>query len=1045
MMMHLFSFSQVTPIEVNNWDNPEIISINKEAPHCTMLPYADEVSAVKNRPADSPWYLSLNGTWKFNWVRKPADSPQGFFTPNYDVSGWDDIPVPSNWELQGYGVPIYVNIPYEWTSDPQPPQIPHDYNPVGSYRTLFSIPDNWDERQVILHFGAVKSAMFVWINGREVGYSQGSKLPAEFNLTTYIKPGENVLAIEVYRWSDGSWLECQDFWRISGIERDVFLYALPEVHIRDYFVHAGLTNDYQDGVFSIDIEIIKFLEKHKNSSKLIVKLLDDVKQAPVVAFEEEFNLKNTDLANLHYESIIPGIKKWSAETPDLYTLLLTLEGKKGNILESLSCSVGFRTSEIKEGQLLVNGVPILIKGVNRHEHDPLTGHVISYESMLKDIQLMKQHNINTVRTSHYPNDPIWYDLCDKYGLYVIDEANIESHGMGYSSERTLGNNPLFKKAHLDRVQRMVERDKNHPSIILWSMGNEAGDGINFDTCYRWIHSRDAFRPVHYERAEYGLNTDIFCPMYAGTWYLERYASHRQQRPLIMCEYAHAMGNSTGNLQDYWDVIEAYDQLQGGSIWDWVDQGLLKIDENGEEYYAYGGDYGPEDVPSDGNFCINGLVSPDRKPHPGLIEVKKVYQYIQIKPVDLKNGMIKILNKHDFIDFSYVDIQYRLMEDGQQLTGGVIEQPDVQPHGETEYMIPLPDVELNPNAEYFMDFSVVTRDDAPFMPKGFEVATEQFKMPYKVEIPKIEVPEHLKINLDQSNIDPVIRGNEFRIVFNRERGTMVSWLYNETELIKKGPQPNFWRAPTDNDFGNGMDKRCSIWKEISMERVVDSFAVTQLSDQLVQIDITYLFPETEIKHTTRYQVFATGDVIVFNEIDPGDAKLPEIPRFGMKMQIPVIFDNLQWYGRGPHENYCDRNTSAFVGVYESTVSDQYFPYIRPQENGYKTETRWLTLTDYQGIGLMISGMPLIGFSALHYAIEDLDQGTKKNYRHTNDIKPGDFVELMVDYKQMGVGGDDSWWARPHKQYQLPAGKYSYSFKMRPISPRDDPNKLSKGQF
>ena len=749
-----YSFSQET--EKPEWDNPEIVEINKLPAHSTMLPYALENDAILNDCTLSPWHQSLNGSWKFNWAKKPADRPKDFYKPGYNVKDWDEIPVPSNWEIEGYGIPIYVNQPYEFTDNPNPPDIPHDYNPVGSYRTTFNIPYNWRNRQVILHFGAVKSAMYLWLNGEFVGYSQGSKLPAEFNITEYLRRGKNRLAVEVYRWSDGTWLECQDFWRISGIERDVFLYAPPYVHISDYFVHAGLTEDYKDGVFELEAETKKFKETSKNRDivKFVAKLYDDNLETPIIEYEKD--LKNRYYNRIYHKAIIPDVKRWSAETPHLYTLVLSLIDKKGNISEVVSSKVGFRTSEIKNGQLLVNGAPVLIKGVNRHEHDPLTGHVISYESMLKDIELMKQYNVNTVRTSHYPNDPVWYDLCDQYGLYVIDEANIESHGMGYNADRTLGNNPLFEKSHLTRVQRMVERDKNHPSIIMWSMGNEAGDGVNFDTCFRWIKMRDNSRPVHYERAEYGLNTEVFCPMYAGIWYLERYASHRQARPLIMCEYAHAMGNSTGNLQDYWDVIEKYPQLQGGSIWDWVDQGLLKTDENGVEYYAYGGDWGPEDVPSDGNFCINGVVHPDRTPHPGLIEVKKVYQYVQIKPVDLKNGRIKVINKHDFINLDRYDIIYNLRGNGKNVSGGIIEAPAIEPQSEKEFMIPLPDVEPEPGIEYFLNFSIVLRQDEPFRPKGFEVAAEQLEMPIFKELSEPKNEGNAKLQLELTDDKAIIR-------------------------------------------------------------------------------------------------------------------------------------------------------------------------------------------------------------------------------------------------------------------------------------------------
>jgi beta-galactosidase len=1017
---------------VNDWENPQVVGINKEEPHCTLMPYSDPSSLTLNHDVVSAWFNLLNGHWKFNWVEKPADRPLDFYLPGYDDSLWKTIPVPGNWEFNGYGVPIYVNIPYEWTSNPQPPHVPHDYNPVGSYRTTFIIPESWKDRQVILHLGAVKSAFYVWVNGEKVGYSQDSKLPAEFNITPYVHDGENLLALEVYRWSDGSYLECQDFWRISGIERDVTVYSVPNVHIYDYFIHAGLTEDYRDGDFSLDVKIRRYKVMDSHSMSLSVKLFELNKEIPLAEFDEKFSLTD-DQENyyVHFARIIPGIKKWSAETPDLYTLVFSLSDAQGNLLEHFSSNFGFRTSEIKNGQLLVNGVPILIKGVNRHEHDPVTAHVISYESMLKDIELMKQYNINTVRTSHYPNDPRWYDLCDQYGLYVIDEANIESHGMGYLPDRTLGNNPLFMKAHLERVRGMVERDKNHPSVIIWSMGNEAGDGVNFDTCYRWIKNRDASRPVHYERAEFGMNTDIYCPMYDNIWSLNMYASHRMPRPLILCEYAHSMGNSTGNLQDYWDVIEKYPQLQGASIWDWVDQGFLVNDKDGNPYYAYGGDFGPPGTPSDGNFCCNGLVSADRTPHPALMEVKKVYQYVQIEPVDILHGKFKVINRHDFIDLSHVDIEYSLMADGRQEAGGRIEQPDVPPRGEREFQVVLPEGILQSGREYFLDFSVKTREDLPFRPAGFVVASEQLAFPAEKAIPEVKVDEGLKIKMDDPQGNPVIRGREFRIIFDRNTGTIASWIFLETELISEGPLPNFWRAPTDNDFGNGMEKRCAVWKQASRDRAVESFEARQINEKAVEVRTGYTFSGTEIYQQVTYTIFASGDMEVTCEIDPGTSSLPEMPRFGMKMRVNKILGELQWYGRGPHENYCDRYTSAFVGLYESTPEELYFPYIRPQENSYRTETRWLTLTDHQGIGMKITGMPLFGFSALPYAIENLDQGIKKNYKHTCDLVPADFYEVMIDLKQMGVGGDDSWGARPHSQYQIPAGKYTFSFRMRPI--------------
>jgi len=630
-------------IGVFDWENPEVVGRNKEPGHCTYLPYADTRAAVQNDPAQSAYTKCLNGIWKFNWVRKPAERPAHFYREDYDVSHWDDIKVPANWELEGYGIPIYTDTDYPFPANP--PHIPHDNNPVGSYRRNFTVPETWEGRQVFLHFGGVKSAFYVWVNGKEVGYSQGSKTPAEFNISEHIRSGENVLAVEVYRFSDGAYLEDQDYWKISGIERDVFLFSTPNVMIRDFFVLGNLDELYLNGRIEVSVDVRNYLRDAPEKHKIQMHLFDaDHRPVFEEPIEGEVEFNESGGAEIRLENFIENPKKWSAETPYLYTLVLSLLDETGKTIEVMSCKTGFRKVEIKGGQLLVNGIPVTIKGVNRHEHEPETGRVVSEEYMMKDIRLMKQFNINAVRTSHYPNVPRWYELCDQYGLYVIDEANIESHGMGYRPDRTLGNNPAWQKAHLERTIRMVERDKNHPAIIIWSLGNEAGDGVNFEATYSWIKKRDPSRPVQYERAETRPHTDIVCPMYRQIHHLEDFLKKGLgNRPLILCEYAHAMGNSVGNLQDYWDYFDKHRELQGGFIWDWVDQGLLKKNEEGEEFWAYGGDFGPPGTLSDKNFCINGLVFPDRKLHPHIWEVKKVYQPIKVKALDLTIGKVEIQN------------------------------------------------------------------------------------------------------------------------------------------------------------------------------------------------------------------------------------------------------------------------------------------------------------------------------------------------------------------------------------------------------------------
>jgi len=751
-------------------ENPKMINQNKVAPHAYFIPFSNIEDAASLQNEKSLYFKSLNGTWKFNWVRNPADRSTDFMKPDFDLSGWDSIPVPANWELEGYGVPIYVNQPYEWTSDPQPPTVPHEYNPVGSYRKSFSVSPEWNDKQIFIHFGAVKSAFYLWINGEYVGYSQGSKTPAEWNITDFLIQGENSVSLQVYRWSDGSYLECQDFWRISGIERDVFLYAKPRVSVRDYFVNSNLVNDYSDGSFNVYFELHGY-QGNGQKYTTTIELKDDSEKL-VLKNQQQVKFNKSGGANIHFADVLKNPKKWSAEKPHLYSLIFSLE-KDGVVVEAFQTKVGFRSSEIKDGQLLVNGKPVLLKGVNRHEHDPITGHVISKESMMQDILLMKQNNINTVRTCHYPDDPYWYDLCDKYGLYVIDEANIESHGMGYG-ERSLAKDPTWELAHVDRVQRMVERDKNHPSIIIWSMGNEAGDGVNFTACYNWIKSRDLSRPVHYERAGLGDNTDIYCPMYASIGYIEKYAQKKQEKPLIMCEYAHAMGNSTGNLQDYWDVIEKYDQLQGGSIWDWVDQGLLETDENGVEYYTYGGDYGPEDVPSDANFCINGLISPDRKAHPGLLEVKKVYQYIKISLYDLDKGQIRVKNKYDFLNLNFTDLHWELLADGIEVDKGVLKKVTIDPQKEQNIALPVNKMEKQKGIEYLLNVRFITNKEMPLIPVGYEIAAEQIEIPSIKETRLFDTDNFSVLEVDETKSDIKVKAINFAISFDRQNGGISSF-------------------------------------------------------------------------------------------------------------------------------------------------------------------------------------------------------------------------------------------------------------------------------
>ncbi len=1041
-----------------DWENPELFGINKEPPNSTMTSFQDEKSALEGIIQNSRNYFSLDGIWKFNWVKSPEQRPYWFFKDDYDTRDWKDISVPSNWEMKGYGVPIYVNITYPFKMNP--PLIEHAWNPVGSYKRSFKLPSDWKDKEIYLQFGAVSSAFYVWVNEQEVGYSEDSKVPAEFNITKYLKKGTNTIAVEVYRWSDGSYLEDQDFWRLSGIQRSVFLHARPATFIKDFFVKGDLENNYNDGLLSVDISLQSPSMADGNFT-VEASLFDGTRK--LYSQPENVNVSK-GYGEVKFTGSFPGINKWSAEKPNLYSLVLSLKSQDGKPLEYVSSKVGFRKVEIKNSRLLVNGVAIRLKGTNLHEHDDVNGHVISDATILKDIRVMKSHNINAVRTSHYPQQELWYQMCDKYGLYLIDEADIESHGIGYEKDVTLADKPEWAAAHLDRMQRMVERDKNHPSVIIWSMGNEAGDGHNFLNGYKWIKGRDVSRPVQYERAEHQTNaperhTDIWCPMYPKIEYLEGYAKDaKNDRPLIMCEYAHAMGNSTGNLQDYWDVIEKYPGLQGGFIWDWVDQGLLKTAGNGEKYWAYGGDYGEEGVPSDGNFCINGLVWPDRTPHPGLAEVNKVYQYIGFDAVNLPGGVINITNKYDFTNLSEFNFEWEVVVDGTTLQSGKLTVPDLKPKLSTMVSLPITKIDPAPGTEYFLNIIARRSDEWNSVPEDHVYASAQFRLPLEAKpLPaKQGSLEMLQTKTEGSRLE--VGGSDLKIIFDPAKGRMISYNYKGKELLKNGPEPDFWRPPTDNDYGYDMDKKLGIWKKAGERIKVTGAKLSQPDLGKVVVSFTYDITGPDgskiAGYASAYTIFSTGDVIIRNQFSKLSAKIPEIPRMGMQMQLPEEFANLKWFGRGPHENYADRKTSAYVGVYESTVTDQYTPYIRPQENGYKTDTRWLTLTDDNGNGILFTGDPVICFEALNNIHDDFESpGKLSQYRndakaantHTIDVKTRDLVNLNIDMGQMGVGGDDSWGAMIHPQYRLLEMKYEYSFRMRPFSKDDDVLYLAKERF
>ncbi len=1055
-------FQEKTP---HDWENPAVSEINRETPRAYFIPFATVQQAQQSDIWKSTFIQSLNGIWKFNLSHKPSDRPFYFFKDDFDTDDWKTIPVPANWELHGFDVPIYVNVQYPFK--PNPPLIPKNYNPVGSYKRTFTIPENWTGQDIYLHFGAVTSAMYVWVNEQMVGYSEDSKTPAEFNISKYLKKGENSLAVEVYRWCDGSYLEDQDFWRMSGITRDVFLMARNPQHIRDYRVSSPLINEYKDGEFKLAVEVVN--SAANNPALTIDAILMDGETKVAQMNQAVQTAAQPTMVNLTAK--IPAAKPWTSENPNLYHLLITLKDKSGKIIEVLRQDVGFRTVEIKNAQLLVNGVAIYVKGTNIHEHNQVTGHYQDEETMLKDILLMKSNNINAVRCSHYPEPERWYELCNQYGIFLVDEANVESHGMGYGA-KSLAKDPTWKDAHLYRTRNMFERDKNQPSVIIWSLGNEAGNGVNFEATYAYLKSVDQSRPVQFEQAHGGANTDIMCPMYARINNMEDYAKStpKPTKPYIQCEYAHSMGNSTGNLQDYWDVIEKYPILQGGFIWDWVEQGILTKDAQGRKFWAYGGDLGSDTLPTDGNFCCNGIINPDRTPKPALFEVGKVYQNIGFKEVNLNAGEIEILNKHSFTNLNEFAFNWEVVADGQVIKSGKITDLDLAPKTSKKIKLDVA-VEAKPATEYFLNIYARLKNQKGILPAGTKMAYEQFKLPFLKNAVPVSLKSLPTLTIKTENNLLIVEGKGFKISFSKDEATLKGYLLDGKEMLQSGPVPNFWRAPIDNDFGNELDKRSRVWRKAGEQKTVKSATVTQ-SDTKETYDFTDVAKIPKVisaaakqvgnevvvsfnfdlnndkkqviaNYNSIYTVLGNGEIIVNNSFKMMRDSLPEIVRFGVNLVMPREFDQISWLGRGPHESYADRYTSALVGLYSGAVADQYFPYVRPQENGNKIDVRWMSLTNKNGLGLEFIGSPLISASAQHQTMEDFESpdrtdgrgnlGLKMIRRHISDVQPRDLTSVNIDYKQQGVGGDDSWGAWTHDIYRLKEKAYNYSFRICPLKP------------
>lgn len=1027
----LCSLSFAFPQSKNNdWENPQLVDWNKEKPHATFMVFDTKPDVVADEYNRSPYYQSLNGTWKFVYVDKYVNRPVDFYKPALDDSKWNNIPVPSNWEREGFGIPIYTNIVYPFPRNP--PYVGED-DPVGTYRKQFTVPENWDGREIILQFGSITGCAFVYVNGQKVGITKASKSPAEFDITKYISKGNNLLAVQVFRWHDGSYLEDQDFWRISGIERDVFLYALPKLSVWDFFLKGDLDKQYKNGVFSADVDLRQFKENTIKNGIVAVEILDNNGKT-VFSQQKNFSVSADSLQTLHFAGKVNNPLKWSAEFPNLYDCIISL--KEGNSTIYTGAKIGFRKIEIKNAQLLVNGVATYVHGVDRHEHDPVLGHVPVKEDMVKDIQLMKLYNINAVRTSHYPNDIEWYKLCDKYGIYLVDEANIETHGMGVSYQRDLDTTihpaylPLWAPAYMDRMQRLLERDKNHPSVIIWSMGNETGNGKVFHDGYLWMKKRDHTRPVQFEQAVEDWNTDIVCPMYPAIGRMKAYAADQtKKRPFIMCEYSHSMGNSNGNFQEYWDIIRSDKKMQGGFIWDWIDQGMKTTTSDGRVFYAYGGDLGGYALQNDENFCANGLIAADRTIHPGLNEVKKGYQNILFKAKDLAKGIITVENSYDFTDLDKYNFYWTLIKNGEPVYVGTL-KISLAPHSEKDVALDIPAEKIDHDGEYFINLYATTSHatETELVPFGHEVAREQFQLSGNYFQPKT-VSGELKITKENNRLH--FTSGNISGDFDLQRGNWFRYAINGTPVVSP-PEPFFWRAPTDNDFGNGMPVNLGIWRTAHVNRIVKKVTTGDQTSEGLPIKVEYELAGIHVPYTIDYLIQNDGSIRVTSSIDMTGRDLPELPRFGMRMQLASQFDSLEYYGRGPWENYSDRNTASFVGLYKDDVANQFaWNYIRPQESGYKTDVRWLTLTDNKGLGVRIEGVQPICFSATNVRTEDLDPGLTKKQQHPTDIKPEKNVYLNVDLKQRGVGGDNSWGALPHDPYRLLEKKYSYSYVIKLI--------------
>lgn len=1014
----------VVSAQVNDWENLAVTQINAEKAHATYVPF-ETLSWNNNTLEKSSLVQFLNGTWKFAYFKNPSLIPSDIHSTKKNNSKWDDIQVPSNWQLQGdgkYDPPVFTNIKYPF--EPNPPYVPKEYNPVGVYKKSFIVPADWDEQQVFIHFGGVQSAMYLWVNGRKVGYHEDGMLPAEFNITNYIKKGNNELTVQVFNWSDGSYLEDQDFWRLSGIYRDVYIFTTPNVRMRDFSVLPELDEDYKDAELHVAVAIENVREK-KNEPYFVRITLRDAMDNPIMTLKSEnFTVQKSVERTISLKGNVTNPLKWTAETPNLYKVGIELVAANGKAVQAFVVHTGFRKIEIKDGLFLVNGQAIKIKGVNRHEFDMHNGRTITSESMIEDILLMKRHNINAVRTSHYPNHPEWYNLCDEYGLYVVDEANVESHGL-WANGYYVGEKSEWKQAIVERNVNMVLRDKNHPSIVYWSMGNESGWGANFDAAYEEMKKTDPQkRPVHYESqnptyAKVLSRYDIISQMYLSLKDIVRLFNEDETRPFIICEYAHSMGNSLGNFNKYWDLYYKYPRLQGGFTWDWVDQGLRSKDKNGNEYWNII-NY------SDGANVNDGLVTPDRRVQPELNELKKIHQNFTVNEIDAITGLISVENRNYFVSTGHVMLNWELIEDGVVVHKGSIDDLQILPQSQKLIQLSYPKNLIKKGKEYFLNVYFVLKQATPWADKGYEVAKEQIRLNLPTHIHTIGdvLSQTGNLTVSDNKTDLTIKGPDFSVSFNKKQGSLVSYIKKKRAMFTDPLLPNFWRVPTDNDEGGGNNSFASRWREAGLDRyTIENNKFTVINQQPNEVKISVvnklIFKTGSILQTTEYTVMSDGSIRVDNNFQV-DEQLPPLARVGMTTSLPKDFNNLEWYGRGSFESYEDRKDAAFVGLWKGKVEDQYFDYVMPQENGNKTDTRWVKVMA-ENSSICFRGIPSINFNIQNYADTALN-----NSKISHKLQRGDKTYVHIDHKQMGLGGDDSWSPRVHQEYVLNGSEYSLSF-------------------